>query len=227
MKTHNLLLASLSFLFVLQGCSKSDSENENDAKNDIEKLESSDYIYFVSGKMNGEEFIFGQKERDTDLKFQLVKSSPLVDALCAYSRDNGTDASVSYSTTIYPNFDDEETQPSFSINFERFNKCSESQDFNSLFPIDNYEFAYDGESTGTIRQMGIGYSPTALGDAYYSSYGKDQSNSTIKITSSEEYNSLFGPSQLVEGEFSVILYGSEDSDTIEITEGKFKLTVSD
>lgn len=229
MKVKNLFLIAIAFTISLQSCSKTDSENELE-KEDTDAIDASEYSYYISGKMNGKEFIYGRKEMDTNPNYQLVHSSPLEDAVCAYGRDQGLDYKVSYSSTIYPIFDNEDSQPSMSIDFIRFYGCSESQSssevFNSLFSIDEYDYANDDNSSGASKHMGIIYSPIATGNKYYESYGETQSSSIFEITYSEDNNYFNLYSQSVEGKFSVKLYNVDDSsDVIEITEGKFKIPV--
>ena len=191
-----------------------------------EDINNSEFSYFVSGKLNGKDFILGQRASDPSIHFQLVTSSPLTDALCVFSDEDGADAKISYSTTIYPSFDAEDTQSAFAFYFERFNPCAHQQDFNSLFPIGKYSYAYDDQAVGTMKEMGIGFFPKASGDEFYHSYEKDQSKSTFKITASKTLNSVYGAAQSIEGEFSVTLYSDDDSEPIKITNGRFKIPVA-
>ncbi|AXG69815.1 hypothetical protein KORDIASMS9_02043 [Kordia sp. SMS9] len=222
-----LILSSLGF-----GCSSDDAADSDQSSN----FDSSEYIYFISGKVNGESFFYGQRFDDTVLNYQTVYSIPLEAATCAASLDQGLDYKVSYGSSVYPNFDNEDTQPTFGIELVRFYRCSDPQSstevFNDLFALGSYEFAMDDASSGTMRQIGINYAPIATGDSYYQSYGVLDSSNSFSITSSQDTNTfllgnLITQSQLIEGEFSAKLYNEDDSaDTVEITEGRFKITIS-
>lgn len=83
-----------------------------------------------------------------------------------------------------------------------------------------------------MKQLGINYSPVAASGDYYESYGGVQTNSMFKITETLEDNDyllevLINVRQIVEGEFSVKLYNVNDSsDVIEITDGRFKISLT-
>ncbi len=228
-KRHLLVLLVLTGLGI--SCSSDDSEsNENTA------VDSSEYLYFISGKINGESFFYGQRIDDTVLNSQTISNIPLESATCAYSLDQGLDYKVSYGSSIYPNFDNEDTQPQIGLELIRFYRCSNplssTEVFNDMFSVGSYDFAMDDESSGTMRQVGINYSPIASGDTYYQSYGATDASNSFTITNSVEANTyllgnLITQSQLIEGEFSAKLYNEDDSaDTVEITEGQFKIRIS-
>ncbi|WMI69924.1 hypothetical protein [Mangrovimonas sp. YM274] len=222
------LLMLFTCVSAFLGCS-----NDNDSENNQNSnFDSSDYYYFISGKINGEPFLYGQSMDDNTLKYQEVSEIPLEAATCAY----GIDPKLSYSTAMFPNFDNEDTDPQMGISFIRFYQCSNPQTstevFNDLFAIGNYEYSENDLSSGTMMQIGVDYLPIAMGDVHYESYGEIDPNNTFSITSTEAQNqyllgTLVSQKQLVEGEFSAKLYNTEDSsDFIEITEGRFKLSVT-
>ena len=231
MKHARTIFLTLVVTTLISCSSSSDSETNPEAN-----FDSADYYYFISGKMNGESFLFGQRIDDTVLNYQLVFESPLEGATCAYSQDQGLDYKISYLTSVYPDFDNEDSQPSMGIDFVRFYRCSDTQSstevFNDLFGIGDYEYASDNSESGTMKQIGITYSPIATGDPYYESYGTIASSNSFKITATEEYNDyisgvLVAQNQLVEGEFTAKLYHADNSsDVIEITEGRFKIIVT-
>ena len=222
------LLVLLILTNIGLGCSSDDSEP---TQNVDMNMDSSDYLYFISGKINGESFLYGQRSDDTVLNYQVVSSIPLESATCSSSLDQGLDYKISYGSSIYPNFDNEDSQPQFGINFVRFYRCSDSQSstevFNDLFPVGNYEYSIDNQIYGTMRQIGIDYSPVANGNEHYESYGASESSNSFKITNSQVYNISFSQNQLIEGEFSSKLYNVNDnSDFVEITEGRFKIIIT-
>ncbi|MBJ6367986.1 hypothetical protein [Snuella sedimenti] len=226
------LLVLLILTSIGLGCNSDDSESSQNMMN----IDSSEYLYFISGKINGESFLYGQRFDDTSLNYQIVSSIPLESATCAYSLDQGLDYKISYGSSLYPNFDNEDSQPQIGINLIRFYRCSDSQSstevFNDMFSVGNYEYSINDDSSGIMRQIGIDYSPIASGDEYYESYGTIESSNSFIITDSQENNSyllgnLVSQSQLIEGEFSVKLYNVNDSsDFVEITDGKFKIIIS-
>lgn len=231
MKSKNLLYIAFSLLFALSACTKDqttsdDQEQEKEQETNL-TFDSDDYLYFVSGKMNGEEFIYGQREDDTKLEFQLLGGGLEEGATCVYYSEDGLDGKASYSSSIYPNFDEEDIKPSFGFYFDRFYRCNDPQEFNTLFPVEDYNFSLDDQPLGEMKEIGMGYSPTVNGDSYYTSYGNEQPQSTFKITVSETDNTIFGSAQMIEGEFSVTLYPKTgDAEPLEITDGKFKIRVS-
>ncbi len=101
-----------------------------------------------------------------------------------------------------------------------------------MFSVSAYDFSINDEESGIMKQIGISYSPIATEDEHYTSYNGDQSNSTFKITASQENNdyllgNLITVKQIIEGDFSVKLYKEgSNSEFVEITDGKFKITIS-
>ncbi|WP_178990839.1 DUF5025 domain-containing protein [Winogradskyella schleiferi] len=219
-----LYLIVLCFSFCYNCSSDSDSNDD--------ETDSNEYIYFMSGKIDGESFIYGQKTSATELDYTSGLSVTLP-AVCAYNPDTG---GFNYSPFVYPNFDDE-SRPTMGIDFVRFHLCtddsSQLETFNDKFPTTSYEFAdSDLASSGLVGKIGLTYSPNAQDGPYYSTYGGDQSNSTFEITSSTAFNTYFADTlisagQIVEGNFSATFYNSEDpSDIIVITDGQFKMIPS-
>ncbi len=237
-KKKNVFLLALIFAVLLPGCGKDDDSDNEEMEEAQENAgaDREDYYYFISGKINGKDFIYGQPIDQTTLIYQEAYNIPLESATCAYSYDQGLDSKINYGTVMYPNFDNEDTLPSLGIDFIRFYSCSDVQEsyevFNDIFSIGAYDFSEDDENEGTMKQVGLNYSPNAISDAYYVSYGGDQSDSTFKITSTTEnndylLNTLVTQRQIVEGEFSAKVYNINDpSDVLEITEGRFKISVS-
>ncbi|WP_298348203.1 hypothetical protein [uncultured Dokdonia sp.] len=231
MKKFQLFLVSILCSLFLN-CSTDDTDSTEN-----QMVDSSEYLYFVSGKINGESFVYGLRNDATSLDYQIISRIPLEGAVCATSQDQGLDYKVTYGSSIYPNFDNEDSQPSLGFNFVRFYRCSSeessSQAFNSLFPTGNYEYALDDNSSGTMGQIGIDYSPIASDvSTYYESYGANDASNSFTITSTASNNdSLLGTlvnvRQIIEGTFTVRLYNVNDaSDFVDITDGQFKITVS-
>ncbi|WP_282030185.1 hypothetical protein [Winogradskyella eximia] len=217
-----LLLATLMF----SACSSDDSSSESDVNND-------DYLYFISGKINGEPFVYGQKETATTLDYSLLFSGNSITTTCAYYPDNG---GLNYAIGVYPNFDNE-ARPNMSFDFIRMYLCgsedSAAQMFNDAFPISSYDYAIsDNVVNGSTGDVSVSYSPDSTVEEWYSTLGGDQSGSNFEITSSTNTNVIFGAqtieiSQLLEGNFSLKLYNTENpTDVIEITEGQFKLPMT-
>lgn len=80
------LFVSFMLIILLAGCNNEDLKNESNMN-----VNTSDYLYYVSGKINGESFFYGQRLDATTLDYQLVFSIPLEAATCAYSFDQGLD----------------------------------------------------------------------------------------------------------------------------------------
>lgn len=218
-----------TFFLLLAVITLSCSSDSDEASSDT-VAQSSDYLYFISGKIDGVPFIYGQREDATELDYSILHSGAST-VVCAYYPDTG---GVNYYSGVYPNFDDE-SRPSMGIEFVKFFLCTEvndysqSQVFNDRFPVGTYELASsNSESNGTVGGIGFDYAANSQNGPFYDSYG-NQTGSFIEITSSESANStllgqLIGVSQIVEGNFSIKLYNDEnDSDVIEITDGRFKM----
>ncbi|MCK7590360.1 hypothetical protein M0G43_07230 [Subsaxibacter sp. CAU 1640] len=206
--------------------------SSNDSPSDSSNFDSADYIYFMSGKINGEPFLFGQRVDATTLDYSPGLSNTLP-AVCAYYPDTG---GYNYHPFLYPNLDDE-NRPSIGMEFVRFHLCSDeayqSETFNDKFPIGEYDFASSNEpSNGPTGKVGVNYNPIATQGPFYDTYGGDQTGSYFSIISSIPANSYIlevqvGTAQIIEGNFAVKLYNTEDSsDVITITDGRFKMIPS-
>ena len=226
------MLKKITLLFIITVYFTLTYSCSSDSDSDDGQIDNNEYVYFMSGKINGESFIYGQRANATEIDYTSGLSNTLP-AVCAYYPDTG---GFNYSPFVYPNFDDE-TRPTMGIDFVRFHLCSDEasqlESFNDKFPTTMYEFAdSDTTSSGSVGKIGLTYSPNAQDGPYYSTYGGDQSNSTFEITSSVPFNTyifetLYSAGQIVEGNFSATFYNSEDpADMIVITDGKFKMVPS-
>ncbi|PTX64096.1 hypothetical protein C8N46_101706 [Kordia periserrulae] len=203
--------------------------NNDEGSGDELSFNPEDYHYFISGKINGESFLYGQRKDATTVDYNIIHSGGTTTE-CAYYPETG---GVNYYSGVYPNFE-EETLPSMNFGFVRFYLCSEmdatsqSAVFNERFALGNYEIATKDDISGTTGGIYFEYSSNSLEGPYYNSNG-DQSSSYCEITSSTNANQyllevLVNSQQIIEGNFSVKLYNEEDSsDVIEITDGSFKL----
>ncbi|HLT32676.1 MAG TPA: hypothetical protein VKZ98_02710 [Aquaticitalea sp.] len=225
---HLLKLYPILFGLLILACNSS-----SDDSNPSTDVSLDNYIYVISGKINGEPFVYGQRSDATELDYNLVHSGATT-VICAYYPETG---GVNYFSGLHPNFDDE-SKPSMGIEFVRFFLCSEVNDyyqsevFNDRFPLGDYEFSSDGEDAyGPAGQIGMQYSANSIDGPYYNSYG-DQSGSYFEVTSSTPSNSyvldvLVGSAQIVEGNFAVKFYNENDlNDVITITDGHFKVIPS-
>lgn len=220
----NTILFSVILLIALQFTACSDSSEDGGGS----EVNSSEYLWYFSGKIDGVPFVYGQREDLTGDNYFLSNSNTLP-STCAYSSDNG----FTYNTGIYPSFD--ESLPTMDLEFVRMHICSsgssQSEVFNDLFPVKEYTLAESDEDIDeNAGKVGAYYSPSASGVDYYNTYGGSQAGSYFEITSSVPYNETFAGytfvSQEIEGNFSLTLYNQNDpSDTVEITEGKFKITL--
>lgn len=218
-----ILLATIIF----SACSSSDDSSSSSSDSDVN---SDEYLYYISGKINGEPFVYGQLVNATSVDYYLSLSGNSITTNCAYYPEIG---GLNYATGVYPDFEDEE-RPSMDFNFIRMYLCASEESaastFNDAFPVSNYDLAIsNSDVNGSTGDVSISYTPVATVFNTYSTVGGDQSGSVFEITSSTNTNVTFGEqtleiSQLLEGNFSIILYNTEDStDMIEITEGQFKL----
>nr|WP_321234210.1 DUF5025 domain-containing protein [uncultured Psychroserpens sp.] len=218
-------LALTLLVLVSFNCSDSDSSDDGNDPG----FDASDYVYFMSGKVDGVPFFFGQLEAATTLDYNLIHSGASTVA-CAFSDAAG----INYFSGVYPNFDND-TEPSLGMEFVRFMLCTELADtsqsevFNDRFPIGSYQVATSNDdNTGTTGAIAFQYAPNASEGPFYNTNG-DQTGNTVTITSTTPANSyilevLVGSAQIVEGTFSATLYNEEDaSDTVQITDGQFKL----
>ena len=99
----------------------------------------------------------------------------------------------------------------------------------NIFPVGNYQVATSNDdNSGTTGAIGFEYAPNASEGPFYNTNG-DQTGNMVNISSSTPSNSFIlevqvGSSQIVEGTFSATLYNESDaSDTVQITDGQFKL----
>ncbi|WP_442266786.1 hypothetical protein ACSIGC_03550 [Tenacibaculum sp. ZS6-P6] len=211
---------SLLLCITLLSCS---SEEENDGVN------SDSYLWFISGEINGEPFVYGQELSNTTQTYDIVRTNTS-SSTCAYSEDNG----FSYDFSLYPFHN--ESLPTVGFEFNRMHICrntnSQNEIFNSLFPKKEYDFAEDNrDEDKNGGKVGVYYLPSANSDAaVYTTYNSDLSNNYFEITKSEGINQSAGSfavvRQNVEGVFSVTLYNENDpNDKVVITNGRFKLVL--
>ncbi len=217
------ILLIISVLII--SCSKDDNPSEENSTT----VNAADYLYYISGKLNGEPFVYGFKANATTLEYTAT-----VGKSGGCSIDNSDYSGVNYNAGVNPDFDS--SLPSIDFEFIRFYLCSNMQSssevFNDMFPVKSYSLATNNDNiTGSTGDVGISYSPNIQENLYYTSYGGVQSGQFI-ITSSIEANVylldvLVSTNQQIEGSFSVKLYNANDSsDVIEITDGKFKIDLS-
>ena len=222
-KINFLFLIMLSFSVTFSCSSDSDSNDDDDGHNPDE------YVYFISGKINGESFIHGQRTNATEIEYNATSSNSL-SATCAYHPETG---GYNYGVGVYPDFDDT-ANPALGIEFVRFHLCtdedSQLETFNDKFQLGYYNLASSGSAaSGPTNVIGFNYTPNADDGPYYLSYGGDQTGSYFEITSSTEFNGyvldvLVSANQIVEGKFAAKFYNEEDpTDVIEITDGRFKM----
>ncbi len=221
-----LLLLSSAFCCVLFfSCSSSDDSNSSS-----NNINSDDYLYFISGKINGEPFVYGQLREATTVDYYLSNFGNSITTDCAYYPDTG---GLNYATGVYPDFENE-ARPSFYFDFVRFYLCgsedSAAEMFNDAFPVSYYDFATSNDDvSGSTGDISAHFRFDATSFYFYSTLDGDQSGSVFEITSSTNETVVFGSqtlsiSQLLEGNFSFKLYNTEDpSDIVEVTEGQFKL----
>jgi len=203
------------------------TNNSGDTENNTGTAE---YLYYISGKINGVPFIHGQTVNTTAVDYSSSSYGNSITTGCAYEPVVG---GLNYLLGVYPSFDNE-ARPQMDFNFVRFYLCSTSEtaleSFNDSFPIGSYDLATSGNSTtGSTGDIGISYKPVATGSEYYTTFDGIQNNSLFQITSSTNADIMMGtevfqPRQLLEGTFAVTLYNPNDvTDVLEITEGNFKM----
>lgn len=215
-------IAVLLFVTLFIGCggNEDDNENTNTVNND-------DYLYYFSGEIDGEPFIYGQKTDVTNQTY-FVATSNTLPSTCAYSQDNG----YRFNSGIYPPL--VEPLPTMDIEFLRMYVCSNSLSvtdvFNDLFPTKEYQFATnDDDEDENAGKVGMYYSPSADSDLQYTTYNEDVSDNFFEITKSTENNVYYlneieTAGQTLEGNFAIKLYNVDDvTDVVEITNGKFKM----
>lgn len=201
-------------IFSLVSCNNNDNLADNN----------SEYLWFFSGKLNGESFIYGQKKGEATATY-LMSYTNTLPSTCINSIDNG----FSYNAGIYPSFN--ESLPTMDIEFIKLHLCSNSlsqvQIFNDLFPVKEYSYSpNDNDTDENAKKVGIYYSPNANSDISFTSYNGEQSNSFFEITKSTNTSISSIPQQTIEGNFNVTLYNVNNlTDKINITEGKFKIVM--
>jgi hypothetical protein len=186
----------------------------------------------MSEKIDGVPFFYRQLQSATTLDYNLIHSGG---SSVPYAFSDG--AGINYYSGVYPNFDND-TEPSMGMAFVRFMLCTEFSDttqaegFNDRFPIGSYEVATSNDdNNGTTGAIAFEYATNALEGSFYNTNG-DQTGNMVNITSTTPFNGFIldvqvTTAQFVEGAFSATLYNGEDSsDTIQITEGQFKLRPS-
>lgn len=221
------LISALCCVILLSSCGSDDSPNTEPELNEAE------YLYFISGKVNGTPFIYGQLESATTVDYYLSGFGNSITTTCAYYPDTG---GLNYATGVYPDFDNE-ARPSMYFDFIRFYLCgsqeSASETFNDVFPVSLYDYAVNGDVvSGSTGDVSAHFTFDSTGQTFYNTIGGDQTGSTFEITSSVNNNITFGAQtlqieQILKGNFSMKLYNTEDpTDVIQITEGSFKLPMS-
>ena len=219
-KNLKFLSLCLISLIVFNGCSSDDSSSEDSGPG---SFNADDYQYFVKGKLNGEDFLYGLRTDATSIEYSNFGG---FSGSC--NPDNEDFAGINFSSSIEAI--DDTSLPFVGFSFVRFYLCSNPQTshevFNDLFPVSNYAIATNFDTVyGTTGAIGISY-VTANNIPYSSSVDGVTPNSSFIITRSEPLNGLFS-TQNIEGEFSGTLYNINDnSDVIELTEGSFKMSVT-
>lgn len=209
---------------LLINCSSDDSKPPETSFN------SDDYIYYVSGTINGDDFIYGLRKDAVELEFGANYGR---EGTCNIG--NKDYAGLSYNAGIYP--EDDNTLSALTLEFIRFYLCSnvpsQGELFNDLFPVKAYEYGTNNSVvSGDSGLVAVHYMPNVENDVAYASLDGDQTGNHFEITSSINENIYSGSNpialiQLVEGNFKVKLYSEVDvNDVIEITNGSFKLSLS-
>lgn len=206
-------------LILLGSCSGDDEVSNNP-----------NYLYHISGKINGQPFVYGQLENATDLDYSQAGFGNSITTNCAYFPDTG---GLNYAMGVYPNLNNE-SRPNMSFNFIRFYLCGgdgASATFNDSFPVGDYATAVsESIVSGTTGAVSLHYQPDSTESmVLYSSINDNQDGNYFKISSSTNTNQYLGSvivsrNQLLEGTFNFTLYNTNNAlETLEITEGHFKL----
>lgn len=220
-----LITLSFSALLFTISCSNDDGPYINTLEPD-----DSEYLYFISGKINGEPFNYGLRKDANSVEYGVINGTT---GACTF--DNENSASKSFSAGIYP-IDSNPELPSMVFNFARFYKCSSSINsinaFNDLFVVRSYPIDLDlGDNSSAREAVGIVYKPEIGDEEIYSTYNGSPENGFFEITSSIEGKEfllgvLIATGQALEGIFEVTLYNEDNpADRIEITEGSFKIFI--
>lgn len=219
--SHILIL--LLCVIIFQACS---TDNSNEKQ--IQEENTDDYLYFISGKIDEENFLYGLKSDATSIEY-----SSLFGTSGVCTNDSKSYSGINYSSGVYSYSPDGQ---SIAFEFVRSYLCSNTQTeveaFNSAFATKSYTFSNTDDSySGIDGSIAITYSPNVNNDLYYTSFNGNSINGSFTITKSTEknqylLNQLIDVYQEIEGTFSVTLYSVENpQDTITITNGKFKLQV--
>ena len=211
-KLISMLGYSITFL-IIASC----SGEGNDISNSIDD---SEYLWYFSGKLNGEPFIYGQKANESIATYE-ISTSNTQPSTCVNSSNNG----FSYNSGVYPSFDD--SLPSMDIEFNRMHICSEGSQndlFDGLFDEKSYDFAMNNNDIDeNAGKVALFYYPNVNSIYGYKTYNGDQSGSFFKVTSSTQYQGS-SLKRLLKGEFSATFYKENNlSDKVEITDGRFKI----
>lgn len=220
-----------TFFKVLLLCSVCLCVSCNDTNEDNESTTSfnpDDYLYYITGKINGETFILGQRTNATTLDYSQPGFGNSITTPCTNPMSG-----LNYKAGVYPSLENE-ARPDLYFDFVRFYMCdpnfnnNPSGTFNDSFPIRNYETATSNSRiSGTTGAVSLFYAPDATDNLQlYNSLNEDQSGNFFEITSSTNNNTFAQRIQTIEGVFSFKVYNENDSsDFIEITDGEFKLDV--
>lgn len=182
-----------------------------------------DGVFFITFRANGEL---------VDMRFDTASTSADFLTNMSFSGPVGDDCARDYGPGLNANNDS--FIPQSGVEFYNLlslnDLCTttpESEAINLAFPTGNYSYSTSDSEYG----VGFGYSPSE--DNFFNTLGGSQSGSTFSIQSSEEANifvagNLFEAGQTIEGTFSCTIYNeSNPSETIAITDGSFRLRVSE
>ena len=197
---------------------------------DCDVTSGGDYLYHISGEINGEPFVYGRSISSPIADYTQAGFGNSITTECAYNPVNG---GLNYACGVYPNLSDE-ARPSIYFDFIRFYLCSSTETaaetFNDSFPVTSYDFATSSNTvTGSTGDVLVSYTVDSTDNStVYTSIGTEQTGSYFEITSSTENNTVVGSNvierkQLIEGTFAVKLYNETTGDVMEITNGSFKL----
>jgi hypothetical protein len=226
MKKNVTKILLLCIAMICVSCSSDDNNNDNPSAT----FNPDEYLYYISGKINGEPFIFGQRIDATALDYSEPFYGNDISTPCAFNPNNG---GLNYLAGVYPNLENE-ARPSMYFEFVRFYLCDPNFDnnpgetFNDVFPVRSYDVATsNSDLNGTTGAVCLSYNANSADNSLlYNSLNPDQTGNSFEITSSTDTSSVFLRRQTVEGNFSFKVYNEEDSsDVVEITEGQFKINI--
>jgi hypothetical protein len=201
----------LLLLILFYSC---ESDNSNDDQNN------KNYEIFISALVDGKAFESGVEAGATS------NNDPYGSVQSYQTRNNGASCiDINYGPGLYPYGD--ESLGNMGIGFISFLSnsgltCADELDnFNTLFPINSYNYVIDEYGYG----VSVDYSPENSSD-FYLSYGSQDSSASFKITNVEDLTCGFSKCLNISGTFSCRLYNEDDAnDFIDITNGKFKLLI--